>query len=356
MGGGHGRVLLVAPDGRRDDLHRQLSGIGLDPTAVTPADAIEIALSTDASVGVIDVASSEGLMVLEDLRVRCGDGLYLLALSHEPGEQSRLDVLRRGARALLPMPIPPELLAAELEVGFQAQAALAEARASSAITEQLRLYSAEAGALLAHDLRNGLSVALSEVQFLSETMNGLDGDQRAAVRAAEHAIERMDRLVRNFVEIGRQRGERIEARRVPSMVARLVERAVRVHHRGPRSEHCELEVDVPTDLEASIDPPLFERVLHNLLVNAFRYVSPGGVIRVHARQRLEPKRLQVEVANTGTAIPEPARDHLFSRRSRLREYEGMGLYFCRLACEAHGGSISYDYRQGLSVFEVELSV
>jgi two-component system sensor histidine kinase MtrB len=103
-----------------------------------------------------------------------------------------------------------------------------------------------------------------------------------------------------------------------------------------------MELDAPAGLSAIVDPALFERIIHNLLNNAARYVSENGHIVLSARLEEEPTRmLIVDVANTGPAIPAEISRAVFGRGNAAdrRSRTGLGLYFCRLACVAHGGSI-----------------
>ena len=81
----------------------------------------------------------------------------------------------------------------------------------------------------------------------------------------------------------------------------------------------------------------------NLLENGLRYTRPGGHLRVSTVDL--GTQLEVRVANDGPAIPEGARAHIFEKYGQAqtpgatRINRGLGLYFCRVAVEAHGGTI-----------------
>ena len=93
------------------------------------------------------------------------------------------------------------------------------------------------------------------------------------------------------------------------------------------------------------DPDLLRRVLENLLDNALRHAPEGSVVRVsglaHAGE------VELRVADTGPGVPESMRQLVFdpfvqvesNDRSVTRSGRGLGLAFCRLAVEAHGGRI-----------------
>jgi signal transduction histidine kinase len=121
-----------------------------------------------------------------------------------------------------------------------------------------------------------------------------------------------------------------------------------------------LEVDPSTLLRG--DGELLHRVLQNLIDNALRHNPTGGTVRLAARAGREGT-LELRVIDEGPGIPEDQRQVIFDKYKRLEQSEartvsvrhGLGLAFCRLVVESHGGSISVEanHPQG-SVFVVSL--
>jgi signal transduction histidine kinase len=106
-----------------------------------------------------------------------------------------------------------------------------------------------------------------------------------------------------------------------------------------RSQRLELEAE-PAVVEGDRD--LLRRVLENLVDNACKYTNEGGVISI--RTRREAKSIKVEVVDDGPGIPAEARERVFDKyvqlgERRARSSRGLGLAFCKLAIEAHGGHI-----------------
>jgi two-component system, OmpR family, heavy metal sensor histidine kinase CusS len=98
---------------------------------------------------------------------------------------------------------------------------------------------------------------------------------------------------------------------------------------------------------ASFDQALIERVLHNLVGNAVRYCDDGAI------------RLTARIWNSleGPSVPATMRDRLFAKYAKgSNGKRGFGLYFCRLACEAHGGTIEYVAAPDGSTFRLRLPV
>jgi signal transduction histidine kinase len=102
--------------------------------------------------------------------------------------------------------------------------------------------------------------------------------------------------------------------------------------------------EVPEGLpRAWADRDLLLRVLQNLIGNAIRFSPHGGRVRVGAEPLPgEPGELRVTVADEGPGVAPEVRDRLFEKFATGRHEgrgTGLGLHFCKLAVEAHGGRI-----------------
>jgi two-component system sensor histidine kinase KdpD len=88
---------------------------------------------------------------------------------------------------------------------------------------------------------------------------------------------------------------------------------------------------------------LFERVLQNLLDNAIRFTPEDGLIQVTAA--LESSKtdwLIVSIRDNGPGIPEDVQDRIFQKFTTARHQQsgtGLGLAFCKMVVESHGGRI-----------------
>ena len=103
---------------------------------------------------------------------------------------------------------------------------------------------------------------------------------------------------------------------------------------------------------SSCDPALIRRVVGNLLGNALKFTPESGTITITAARR--DGRPRVEVADTGPGIPTDFLGRVFDKfsqadegRARKRYSTGLGLAFCKLAVEAHGGTIGVDSEVGV---------
>jgi signal transduction histidine kinase len=115
-----------------------------------------------------------------------------------------------------------------------------------------------------------------------------------------------------------------------------------------REQRLELKGEV-TSLYLRADEELVRRVLQNLIDNALRHNPSGGTVQLAARQS-DDGALELRVIDEGPGIPEDKRQAIFAKYMRLGQARdpstsvrhGLGLAFCRLAAESHGGSISVE--------------
>jgi signal transduction histidine kinase len=109
------------------------------------------------------------------------------------------------------------------------------------------------------------------------------------------------------------------------------------------------------------DPELLRRVLENLVDNACKYSPDGATIALSAER--DATSLRLRVTDDGPGVSEAFREKIFQKYVQLerdaekhaRTSRGLGLVFCRLAAEAHGGRIRvFDARPRGTTFEVEI--
>ena len=118
--------------------------------------------------------------------------------------------------------------------------------------------------------------------------------------------------------------------------------------------------ECPPDLEIDVDPDLLRRVLLNLLDNALKYSPSGSQTRLEAG--VAEGGVLFRVRDQGRGVPEHMREAIFDKFIRLEEEgaktrssSGLGLTFCQVVAEAHGGRIWVEENQPRgSVFIVEI--
>jgi signal transduction histidine kinase len=203
--------------------------------------------------------------------------------------------------------------------------------------------------MLVHDLRSPLTVLLGSLELVKTDLAPGEHEEIHEVLAlAEQSGDQMLRLVNNLLEIGRlESGQVLVRPHVVDMPALMETVAARLTPLAAPAR-IRLEVVAEADLPPlQADPEIMERVLHNLVDNAIKYSPDGGRIQIWARlDGEEPaEAMLVGVSDEGPGIPVLERPLLFQKFRGVRDSAarrrgtGLGLPFCKLAVEAHGGQI-----------------
>jgi signal transduction histidine kinase len=210
--------------------------------------------------------------------------------------------------------------------------------------------------MLVHDLRSPLTVLKGSLTLIERVLAGEeDTDLDELLAMAHRNTDRILRMVNELLDIGRMESGRLSIRPeaidvrtlLAEVAARLAPLAVPVH--------ITLEIDVEPNLPPLYaDSNLIGRVVYNLVDNAVKFAPEGGWVRLWARLDAEqgPKRLLIGVSDNGPGIPLEEQSRLFKKFQQAgslggrRIGTGLGLPFCKLAVEAHGGEIWVESEPG----------
>jgi signal transduction histidine kinase len=221
-------------------------------------------------------------------------------------------------------------------------------------------------ALVVHDLRSPLSAIHGYLQLLRDELGvegAEDGGRTQAFAYIDDATTLVNKalgLVATILDVDELEDGILRAHRAAVRLAELIERARAGNRAHFEVRQLRFEVDCDPDTVVRIDRDLFARVLENLIDNATRYAPRAGrcVVRVARNER----GIEIAVGNDGPPVPPSERTAIFgryfqveARRAAARANRGLGLYFCKLAVEAHGGTIHVEERGDLgAVFVVQI--
>jgi len=199
-------------------------------------------------------------------------------------------------------------------------------------------------AMIYHDLRSPLANILSSVEMLDDMFPA--GERESAepiLRIAHHSINRIQRLVSSLLDLNRLEQNQPVGERQAVEVTALVNDALEAVRPSADGREQTINVQMEPDLAAVfVDEDMIRRVLINLLENATKYTPMGGVIELSAEASGD--FLYVHVQDNGLGIADTDRDRIFDKFTRLRNKTGasglgVGLAFCKLAVQGHGGKI-----------------
>jgi signal transduction histidine kinase len=128
------------------------------------------------------------------------------------------------------------------------------------------------------------------------------------------------------------------------------------------SRNINLILDLPPESPiVSLDASLFSRVLDNLVSNALKFSPGNSTITLRVKPQGNAGQLCFQVLDEGPGVPEAHRESIFKMyeivklRSAAPIQTGLGLAFCKMVVDAHGGKIFVEPNQPTgSIFTVEL--
>lgn len=215
---------------------------------------------------------------------------------------------------------------------------------------------------VSHELRTPLALVLGPAEKL------LAGAERgSAERADLEVIARNARTVlrhvNDLLDVAKLEAGRMAIGLAEVDAARLVRIAAAHFEAVAVERNVSFVVEAPEQLPRVLDAAKFQRILLNLLSNAFKFTPPGRRIRctVRAAGDGEPEGgLVLEVADAGPGVPVEHRDAIFLRFRQLDAADrqggtGLGLSIAREFAELHGGRVSVgDAPEGGALFRVVL--
>jgi signal transduction histidine kinase len=196
-------------------------------------------------------------------------------------------------------------------------------------------------ALAAHELRTPVTTIHGFVQTLHHLGDRLSEAERAELRTAlEQQTARMALLVEQLLDLSRLDAHAIQIVPQQVLVRQRLEEIV-VGAAGERRAAVELQA--PAGLEARVDPNAFDRIVSNLVTNAFRYGEPPVIVSAERRDR----HLRVAVEDRGRGVSPEFVPDLFERFTRSEggrtasSGTGLGLAIARSYARAHHGDLLY---------------
>ncbi|MCJ7536070.1 MAG: ATP-binding protein, partial [Anaerolineales bacterium] len=205
--------------------------------------------------------------------------------------------------------------------------------------------------MIYHDLRSPLSNIVSSLDVF-DAMLPKDGDPafRSLLNIALRSTERIQRLTNSLLDMSRLESGQPVVQRVSSSAVSLAVDAIDAISPVAATKNQVINLELPTDSPAlMIDADMIRRVLINLLENAVKYSPPNGEITLGAR--FDQDLTQIWIQDSGPGISAKEQEYIFDKFTRLnpegdQKGFGLGLAYCRLAIEGHGGQIWIESEPG----------
>lgn len=331
--------------------------------AANGREALERLRAEPFDLVLLDVLMPEmdGHAVLEELkRDPALRDIPVIVVSGVDELDSVVRCIERGAEDFLHKPVNPVLLRArinaslekkrlrdqEVELHRQLQENYDRLRELEKLRDSLTH-------MVVHDLRTPLTALLSGL-YSMETLGELNEDQAEFWRMSVSGGETLLGMINDLLDVSKMEDGSMRLAYSNPTPEMLVERALRQVDQLAREKNLELRVQLPPKLPIlTVDEDKLRRVLVNLLANAIKFTPAGGTVTVQARAGDCGDVVRFSVQDTGEGIPREAFGRIFekfgqveSRSAGQRNSTGLGLTFCKMAVEAHGGSIWVDSELG----------
>jgi two-component system, NtrC family, sensor histidine kinase KinB len=205
-------------------------------------------------------------------------------------------------------------------------------------------------ATASHELRTPFTSVQMGIHLLLEDVAGtLTEAQRDILTMCREDCERLDKLLRDLLDLSRIEAGENAPHLLPISAASLINTAIAAVRSHVESHACSLIIDVPSVLPTvHADQPHIERVVANLVSNAVRHTERGGAIVITATQR--DGHIVISVADTGSGIPPDYLPRIFDKFVQVPNAPaggaGLGLAIAKHIVEAHGGQISVRSEMG----------
>ena len=344
-----GRVLVVDDEPSNVELIvRRLGGNGYETlTASNGHDAIAIATKEQPDLILMDIMMP-GLDGWQATRLLKGDpktaNIPVVFVTARDRPEDVAQGFEAGGIMYVNKPVEPVELFARVRNAIYMKRLQDDLRNKNEDLKRLESSRQELIGMLGHDIRN---LANSVVAFLQlARMGELTPDRPEFAQLlglSEANIAEVLRMVNALLDVYKMEEGRLEAVAGVNKLADVVKRSFAQLIPEAMAKGISLLERIPEDTTVFIDAGLIVRVLTNLVSNAIKHTPGGGSVTIDA-ESASADSIVVRVTDTGPGIPEADAAHVFDRfyqtdTGRSRGGTGLGLAFCKLAVELHGGKI-----------------
>jgi PAS domain S-box-containing protein len=227
------------------------------------------------------------------------------------------------------------------------------------LTEELRLSQLreDLTRMLVHDLRSPMVTIQGGLDMIEILIRG-DEDKEEILDMLDisrRGGEQMMGMINELLSIHKYESGQLTLNLDPVSLPQLFSEVAQSFYSVLKHVNITVSTDFAPDLPIMIiDRELIRRVIHNLMDNAVKFTEDGGKIKAWAK--LDPEKenqILFGIKDTGIGFSQEVHDQLFQKYFSMRDQKsrrkgtGIGLYFCKLAVQTHGGDIWVESEPGV---------
>lgn len=282
-------------------------------------------------------------------------GIPVLFISGKSDSVDRLEAFHAGGIDYITKPFDGREVIARVKAHLDIRDLQAQLKARNAQLQEYndRLRELEAHrdqlvSMVVHDMRSPITVINSTLKLIGGELEGqIDAEISEDIRIALNNGQILSKMVEDLLQVSRLESGTVELDLSLERLKDLVDSVVETKKISAPGIEFHLETK-DSDLSAQVDRDVFKRVLDNLLTNAITFSASGDRISLDLDTRGE--EVVVSVADQGPGVEADMREKIFEKFQRggsgRKHSIGLGLAFCKLAVEAHGGTIGLDSEPG----------
>jgi PAS domain S-box-containing protein len=228
-----------------------------------------------------------------------------------------------------------------------AEAARKEAEEARQEAERANRFKSVFLANMSHEIRTPLTSVIGFSEVLQEEV---DEDHVRFAQLIHRSSTRLKDVLDSVLRLSKLEVGAVEFEPEDVNLATEVERSVEILQPQAEEKDLTLELHVPNEVHAHLDPGATGRILDNLVTNAIKYTPDGG--RVDVRLRSDDSWAELQVNDTGEGIDEEILPNLFDPfvrapdEDRQAQGSGLGLAITKRLVEGMGGHIEVETEPG----------
>lgn len=200
---------------------------------------------------------------------------------------------------------------------------------------------------ISHEIRTPLTLIISPLEKMMEMK--VDGTMRSSFNIMYQNAIRILRMINQLMDLRALDKEKMKLRIEQVDILEFIRNIMNSFTELANSRQIAFNLSANDELPpAFIDRDCLDKIIFNLLSNAFKFTPQGGSVTVHVQPEGE-ERLVVSVQDSGIGISKEQQEHIFERFYQVRDGKrntkvgtGIGLHLAKMMAELHHGSLQVE--------------
>lgn len=219
--------------------------------------------------------------------------------------------------------------------------------------EKLEILRDDLTQMIVHDMRTPMTSFIGGLEVM-QMWGDLSVRQRNCLTISLRGGTALVAMINDLLDVSKMEAGllrlNLQEVHLEELIAVVLEQVVQLGEQCGLQLQTKIAPDLPT-LHADADK--LQRTLMNLFSNSIKFTPAGGEITLSVKQSDDGKSIVFVVTDTGYGVPEEERERIFDKYSQVERFKqdkmvssGLGLTFCKMVAEAHGGCIWVESEAG----------